>query len=568
MGSIMYNRHFTHGNCDFLGKTVRHSVLKSKEVRNSSFEKFSGERGLSIPGAYRMVSPNLEASFKSIAKYDKAQPVVDEPAWVQAGVWTEEHFRKVMGGAEVLDQETVLQEMDKTTSCGYPWNRQFKDKREFLDNPKAALALEDFWEQLVLPEMETIPIWTCAQKIELRALEKLAENNVRTFTASPIEHATSMNRLCLDMNNGFYSGAARTWSFVGISKFMGGWDSLYRRLDKHPNAFELDESQYDSSLFAKAMFGQRDLRWSMLRNSDQTPKNWLRLSRLYDSVVNSVIVLENGDLIQKHTGNPSGSTNTIVDNTMILYRLLSYAWILQCQRVGRETTRQDFEENVEAALNGDDNTFTVSDFAVKFFNPKEIKAIWTGIGVTTKGEDVPRKLRDCCFLSNGFRFDPRMECWVSNPETDRVMSSLMWGSDIDDVRWHLLRACALRIDSYGNLDCRRVLQDYIDWLWKLYSDQMVGGVARSHVLQIPMKDIESVYKTDLWIEALYAGKEAVVHKSTMHGFKNLFLSQLSILSTVQQVLNGEICCSESSPQGSPSAAAGDRSCEASASEEC
>ena len=45
-------------------------------------------------------------------------------------------------------------------------------------------------------------------------------------------------------------------------------------------------------------------------------------------MVNSVIITADGNIVQKSTGNPSGSVNTISDNTLALYWLLAYAWYL------------------------------------------------------------------------------------------------------------------------------------------------------------------------------------------------------------------------------------------------
>jgi len=178
----------------------------------------------------------------------------------------------------------------------------------------------------------------------------------------------------------------KTWSFVGCTKFLGEWDALYRRLGRYGkprseeflrNAFELDESAFDCSLFRRAMYGQRDIRWSMLDPLERTPENWSRFSALYDDVVETVICLETGEIVRKSTGNPSGCSNTVVDNTMILFRLLAYAWILLARAEGRPTTYLDFKQEVEAALNGDDNTFTVSDEVVGWFNATSVSKIWT-----------------------------------------------------------------------------------------------------------------------------------------------------------------------------------------------
>lgn len=480
----------------------------------------------------------MEAGFKSACKYDRPQPILDDSAWSLAGEWTKQHFSPVMSGSKVLSEEEVLAEMDLTTSCGYPWSLRHVKKSDFLKDDRIKASLTDYWDLLVSSNNEMVPIWTCSQKRELRALEKLDNLEHRTFTASSIEFTTSCNRLCLDMNNKFYDGSRFTWSFVGTTKFLMGWDNLHTRLDIHPNAFELDESSYDASLFSVAMYGQRDIRWSMLHSDYQTDDNWVRLANVYDQVVHSVIILENGEIIQKHGGMPSGFTNTIGDNTMILYRLFSYSFIVSAREQNLlsatalvPVTRLFFENNVEAALNGDDNSFTCSDLVVSWFNPVSIARIWTAIGIKTKTPcESSRKLSEISFLSNKFYFDEDLGIYLPSPETEKVLCSLMYNSSIQDVRWHYLRACALRLDSFGNKECRKILSGYLSYLNSEYANELTGVVYRQGSDPISMTEIRHLWKSDAWISNLYSGKEyvasgvedliiAVVDISTEHSIK-------------------------------------------------
>jgi hypothetical protein len=555
--SLLLN-HFSTGEIDFLGKVNRVSKFRDEELENSSLKYFCLEKDLKLEQTYRMVVPNMSASFQSVSKYDKVQPTLNEESWALSGEWTKQHFIQYMGGSKVLDEATCIRESDRSTSGGYPMNREYTSKGDFFDQGPTNM-LGDFWNMMGREEERPMrPIWTCSQKRELRSVEKLLLNKIRTFTASPIEHGIALNRFCMDMNNKFYSSHNKTWSFVGCSKFMQGWNALFTRLAVHPNAFELDESEYDSSLFARAMYGQFEIRWDMLREEDKTPENFRRFKRLYDDIVHSVIVLENGELIQKHTGNPSGSANTIVDNTMILFRLFAYAWIelvrvkfgasnaeaekaamtsdlaARCYTGSVFGSYSDFMSNVEAALNGDDNTFTVSQLCVSWFNPKTIAPIWSGIGITTKTPcEEPRELKDVQFLSQGFRNQDGL--WLPVPDTDRVLSSLQWGSAIDDIRWHLLRAYALRIDSWGNLECRSFIQLYIEWVWNHpeYKEQLCGEVTIDG--QVPMKwvDIQQSYKSNDWCWALYAGEESkgseavIAMGSLLKFFRTIFESSTS-----------------------------------------
>jgi hypothetical protein len=519
---------------DYIGTVRRFTKSTEKEIVNRSFFEFLKENkklhllgpekvrgGETMPGQYRMVFSNLQASFKSASKYDKAQPTsIDEKAFALAGEWTKKHWQPYCGGAGILDQESAIKEMDLGTSCGYPHSLKFAKKSDMLKDGASSKILEDYWEAIGLREQPPIPIWTCSQKIELRSIEKLEANKVRTFTASPIEHTVALNRLCLDYNNRFYASAGKTWSFVGATKYLQGWDGLYRRLNRLPHAFELDESDYDSSLFARLMYGQRDLRWSMYSDVEKTPENKKRLWALYDLIVHSVIVLENGELCQKHTGNPSGSGNTIVDNTQALFRLFAYAWIVLCKAEEREVSYLEFMEEVEAALNGDDNTFTVSDKVVGWFNPTSIAPVWTSIGVTTKTPcEKPRDLSEVSFLSQSFHKDVHTGVWMPVPETAKVLCSLMYGSNVDDVRWHYLRACALRIDSYGNEVVRGVLSSYIQYLNCKHGSAMIGKCN-----DVDIQAIRNVWMSDSAVEALYCGlegKPAAIPQSALEIWESL-----------------------------------------------
>jgi hypothetical protein len=505
--SDLYAKHFLNGHVRHLGSAKRGCNYRDREIVNSSFVSFCELKSMSLPSDFRMAVGNPAAGYLSCAKYDKDQPQLDEAAWLLSGEWTKQHFFQAMSGSEILSTEDVVVELEKTTSPGYPWNTTFTSKSGFLTNVDAVKVLGDFWDELANDDVEKrpIPIWACSQKIELRDVDKLIQNRLRTFTASPIEHSVALNRLCLDQNTGFYGAHGSIWSAVGMSKYLSGWDLLYRRLNKHPNAFELDESEFDSSLFRAAMYGQRDIRWSFLKDCEKTELNRRRLATLYDHIVNSVMIMDSGELLMKDTGNPSGSSNTVVDNTMILFRLFAYAWIVLCNELGRIPKYEEFVAEVEAALYGDDNTYTCSDEVVGWFHPTNIARIWSGIGVTTKTPCwEPRELKDCAFLSTKFYFSESLNMWFPYPESNRVLASLCYGSKIDDVRWHYLRACALRMDSFWNLETRSILSDYLSYLNKMFPEQLCGEVNG-----IDFSMIKNMWRSDAWLEALYAGYEKV-----------------------------------------------------------
>ena len=122
------------------------------------------------------------------------------------------------------------------------------------------------------------------------------------------------------MNEKFIASHLKTSSVVGMNPFVGGWNELYNKLKSHPMrnrskivGFELDESEYDSSMRTFLFEAICDFRIKCLRVQDRTPENINRIRQYYRNIVNSVIITADGIIVQKHLGNPSGSVNTISD---------------------------------------------------------------------------------------------------------------------------------------------------------------------------------------------------------------------------------------------------------------
>jgi hypothetical protein len=290
---------------------------------------------------------------------------------------------------------------------------------------------------------------------------------------------------------------------------------FFCKLNKHPNAFELDESHYDASLFRAAMFGMVHWRFAML--ADQSAENAKRMLHLYQDIVDSYIILTHGEVVRKHTGNPSGSPNTIVDNTVILYRLLSYAF-MQCYKRfwhpgmprQQKCSRAYMQANVEMALGGDDNTFTVSDEIVGWFNARNISEVWSGIGVITHAphdegtlEYEARRLEDCHFFSMGFH--KVRGIYVPVPNAEKMQASMLFaGKHVDQPIWSLLRACAVRIETFYDTTMRKIMKGYIQHLIIHYKPQLLAS-------KDPTFDqVMTVFKSDDAIEALYLGYEAIL----------------------------------------------------------
>lgn len=487
---------------------------KDKAKPDQDFKNYAKLNDVKFEETYRMCIPNNDSEYYGTAKYDRPNPSLSEADKVELDVafgWAVQHFRACQN-SRVVPLEEAMSMATRSTSAGFPWLKKYKNKGEALDSIGVE-ALERHWDELTHPSCVPV-VWRSTVKTERRPVEKLESDppRLRVFTASPMQHSINLARLCLDTNERFYDSAGKTsWSFVGTSTFFRGFHNLFHRLNKHPNAYELDESAYDSSLFTTLMRGCFNWRWGCLQQSDRTDANFMRLFVLYRDIIDSYMLCGEGDVVVKHLGNPSGSANTIVDNTFCLFWIFAYAFV----KLGRGRVRPNskaeygystFMELVEAGLNGDDNTFTVSDEIVSWFNAEAIALVWKDIGIITSsgtGDWAASKLKDLSFLSHGF--GEYMGTIVPVPDYDKVMCSLLWGNPKSDIRFSLLRASALRIQSWMNPRCRDEINKYLSYIWSVRAHELVGTYEN-----MSMEDINSVWKSDRDIAWLYVGCESVV----------------------------------------------------------
>jgi len=453
-----------------LGSVPKHFVGRNRRGMDINVAQFENETDKKVDRSnWGLPVPNREAAYISLAKYAKDVPALDArqaSALNGAADWLRRQFGVHMQNSRVKSQEEVVAGLDLSTSPGYPWTRKYANKRAMFENWKDyAQYMEDDWDRLKCNDY--VAIFGNSLKEEIRLAEKIDANSLRTFTAGPVEMTIHGNRLFEDMNEKFYASHLKTASVVGFTPWRGGWDTLFRKLKKFNNGFALDESQYDSSLRAYLMWAVAEFRWSMLREEDRTPDTLARLQVYYRNLINTVIITSDGVFIQKQGGNPSGSVNTIVDNTLILFMLLAYGWIMTCPNEMR--SYEAFEANLALALCGDDNTWTVSDEALCFFNARSLIEEWAKIGVITTTDCLdPRPVEELDFLSAFTVFVDGVAVPLYSRE--KLLTSLLYSRLPGDPSYTLTRASAMLRVGWADVQLRGYLREFISWLLSSYGD--------------------------------------------------------------------------------------------------
>lgn len=461
-----------------VGAITRYPRYKGKRVVDPFVKSFIDESDIVLPDSWAMSPLNADGAYKSLGKYAKPiLPMTDRQVKDMNMAWyyCVRHFAPYMYGARILEYEEAELKMDHSTSCGGLFNLHFSSKTEmFQQFPAIRTWFKSDWQALA-----DDPNWTSfflnSLKEEVRAQEKVLENNPRTFLAGSADLTVHGTRLFVDMNERMYASHLKSSSAVGMSPYKGNWDTLYRKLSIFDNGYALDESQYDSSLRPFMMWACAELRFRMYAEEYQTEENLRRVKTYYRNLIHSLVITPDGILVLKQTGNPSGSVNTISDNTLILYTLLAYAWIRTAPELYRNY--EAFEGCTSKVLVGDDNTWTVADEAHDFFNARSVIAEWRLIGVTTTTDSLePRHPRNLDFLSAYTYFLDGVAVPLYNRE--KLVTSLLFVKKKDiEPATTLTRTCALLTVGWTDPDFRGFCRRFIAWLLHKYDALHINSEA-------------------------------------------------------------------------------------------
>lgn len=499
----------------FIGRLFRFSFPCQPNPPNPLMIDFYSEFRDSLPPlplTHVYAVGDSETELKSVAKYDKKyvhNP--DGAAWAFARYVIHREYYPIMANAPELTLDEALSQMAMNTSPGYPWSRIATSKRQLLDKYNAqgnVFTMLNEYHESVKNDTAWRPIWTSSVKSEVRDTFKVADDNLRTFTAAPFEHTTSLNRACGAQNNAFYNAGANfeCWSRVGMSLFNQGWDRHIRELSsvqpENAMGWELDAKQFDSSLSAELLREIRDLRMACAR--DKTHANLI--NKLYYDIIHSLIVLMTGDVVEKHMGNPSGCGNTVVDNTIALHFILAYCFYraVQQQKLGFSFAQahEYLRKHVSAALYGDDNTLIVHEFIRSWFNARSIALHASELGITITADFWDeRPVHELGFLSHGTVMT-RAGVYMPVGNSPKLLASLLTGTKILDPAWFLMRINAMRIEAFWDKPTYDILNRMRAWLHQKYkplaTDRVVHG-------DVDTKCIRASDFTDSEIATLYFG---------------------------------------------------------------
>ena len=253
---------------------------------------------------------------------------------------------------------------------------------------------------------------------------------------------------CKDFNDRFYTLHNTTASSVGMSKFSGGFHLQFSQLLDLDRCASTDAHAWDTSMSFDLLMAIAQFRIDCISCADWTDS--IAMANIYMQVVRSYVMTAQGEIYRKTQGNPSGSCNTIVDNTLGHYVVKAYAWLkLTYPTLNPDLADvyyTDFKKNVTMLLFGDDDMMSVSKEASSWFTPSGIVEQTADLGFEfTQENNEYTPILSLSYLSHNFvKVKGFLVPYLS---LDRLKSAVVY-SRSDDLHIRAQRLSNLRYEGF------------------------------------------------------------------------------------------------------------------------
>jgi len=444
----------------------------------------------------KLCGTNLEAAYDSVARFATIDPLYqhdDEVANVAMECLSEE-FEPICRGSRVCSLHDAIQDSDLTRNAGLPWSRKYPNKEAVV--LKERDFLQKVWDDF-LPTGEYSFWIDWALKVEMRNVEKINQNKLRTIAMMSVDHVLFSKMMMLDVATKIIkAGYHRTGIAFGFNPFKGGMQRFAYYLGGLPgcSGWEFDVSKMDANLHQWIIFKIANMLFEFLRPEDKTAENRQRWHNLVSALCMCPVVLPDGSVWLKGCdgfgGNPSGQFLTSIFNSLYSKFLTYYGFVKLggLRKKSIQKIRQLYRQHTRIAIVGDDLTYTTN---VSWFNGASYgKLLYQDFGITLETPDESSQGRHWYklgFLGFKFHWSEELQMIVFKLRPNNVYSSMLTiGKGELDLTtglpkpWASLdRLCSLRLASWGDERVRALLRYVIDGFIEHYDTYLYDETGES-----------------------------------------------------------------------------------------
>jgi len=341
---------------------------------------------------------------------------------------------------------------EMSASNGLPLSKMgFKCKRDVVENSKA----REYNNKLAV-DLRYIVVDTYSDKDELLTREELERRKIRGIFNSSFFGLIRERFLWGGQNDKLLANFKNSWIKYGMVKQYGGFNSELQPLEAFEFRWESDASGWDRKICLVPVYQIRN------RLLDYEGfENLLELAT--QNNIRPVVLLPNGYVVERATGNDSGKNNTTTDNSIAHFYILVYLFVKRMVEIGKTPNLTDIFNNVHVLIYSDDKLgginldffqwapeeFILFEREVYSEFGLELKAsacLWT---VAQKGDRLDKRHS---FLGSYAHFDKNACMYVPYPRLGKICSTLTLKYSCDDVEVKFSRFLNLCINLTPNPD--------------------------------------------------------------------------------------------------------------------
>jgi len=397
----------------------------------------------------------LNAQYRGLLKYDRVYP--DLTPHRKMYKWVLKEIERVIVSTKVHSVDEVVSRLNLKTSCGYPFNKWYSTKEEFLKLHDINLLMD--WYYRDIADFDgPLQFWGSFLKEEIRLFEKLKEGSIRQVNGCNMLYLIALSRFTLDYNDQFIKNWKILPSAVGFNPLSVDWDFLMKQKEQYRKHLSVDTVKWDASMAPCAWKFNGSHRANLLIRGGASLADCQLFMRLYMQVPFAYVLMPDGYIYLTNGGNKSGSPVTTEDNTVHNHAIT----VITFDALG--ISKEEFGENSDDRNFGDDKHLS-HNFDVTFADLAEKYKELFDLEITN--EAISEDLLDTSFCS---RVPIKLGGLYFSKAKDghKALDSMFLANDDLDPKARYQRACGLRIAYFFNEEAYKPLTAYCQFLLTKY----------------------------------------------------------------------------------------------------
>lgn len=419
---------------------------------------------------YFRVVPLLKNVNAQIIKCDVPPKIPDNEALKVTMKLCQSYFKFLRTKAIHKKSENTY---DLSTSAGLPF---CKDKK--LNSKKKVLEFDRERLQLYIADLRYKDIGSYNDKDELLSTEELSRNKTRGVFGSTF-HGIYREKLLYGRQNKIILEKGSNlneefWIRYGFVKQYGGLSKFARHLQLKKFRWESDCSGFDRRIFLFLVY--------LIRNANIiNDEEYAELIKcVTEDNVTPLVLLPNGYLVRRPTGNSSGKNNTTVDNSIAHFIINIYIFVKRMLELGYDSSEikiSDIFDKVKMGIYSDDKlgSFNLEDF--EFSSPEEFlefeRICYDEFGLEIKktaqfyslAEEGERLNKGHSFLGSNFDYDEQVNMYVPRPRFGKVCSSFTQKYKNKNILIRFARILSLTINCFPDEVIFQSALKYLVWYY-------------------------------------------------------------------------------------------------------